>query len=102
MTITDQITEINEVKICAYDDGKSFVHCGRRLAFSESESSVVDSISYDSINASLRIVFRTGRTYDYSNISPATFGLLASAASVGSVVNDLVVRGILKEAVRIA
>ena len=97
----DTITDVVEVGATVYDDG-SFARCGRRIAFSEQESSVVDSMSYDSVNAALRITFRTGRIYDYKDIAPGTFGALAAAQSVGSTINELVRAGVLKDGERVA
>lgn len=47
------------------------------------ESSNIERIGYDSNSSTLRIEFKSNRTYDYSNVPEGVFNELRSASSVG-------------------
>lgn len=48
------------------------------------DSSNIERIGYDSNSSTLRIEFKSNRTYDYSNVPENVFNELRSASSVGS------------------
>lgn len=48
------------------------------------DSSNIERIGYDSNSSTLRIEFKSNRTYDYSNVPENVFNELRSATSVGS------------------
>lgn len=48
------------------------------------DSSTIERIGYDSNSSTLRIEFKSNRTYDYSNVPESVFDELRSASSVGS------------------
>lgn len=50
----------------------------------ECASSNVASVSYRGGDSALRVVFKSGATFDYLNVEPATWRALRDAASVGS------------------
>lgn len=47
------------------------------------DSSNIERIGYDSNSSTLRIEFKSNRTYDYSNVPENVFNELRSAPSVG-------------------
>ena len=47
------------------------------------DSSHIERIGYDSNSSTLRIEFKSNRTYDYSNVPENVFNELRSASSVG-------------------
>jgi hypothetical protein len=48
------------------------------------DSSTIERIGYDSNSSTLRIEFKSNRTYDYSNVPESVFDELKSASSAGS------------------
>ena len=48
------------------------------------DSSNIERIGYDSNSSTLRIEFKSNRTYDYFNVPENVFNELISASSVGS------------------
>jgi hypothetical protein len=48
------------------------------------DSSNIERIGYDSNSSTLRIEFKSNRTYDYSNVPENVFSALRHASSVGS------------------
>lgn len=48
------------------------------------DSSNIERIGYDSNSGTLRIEFKSNRTYDYFNVPENVFNELRSASSVGS------------------
>ena len=48
------------------------------------DSSNIERIGYDTNSSTLRIEFKSNRTYDYSNVPENVFNELRSASSVGS------------------
>jgi hypothetical protein len=48
------------------------------------DSSNIERIGYDHNSNTLRIEFKSSRTYDYSNVPENVFNELKSASSVGS------------------
>ncbi len=47
-------------------------------------SGIIDAMGHDAQSRTLRVKFKGGRTYDYSDVSPEMFSLLQGASSVGS------------------
>jgi len=47
------------------------------------DSSNIERIGYDSSSSTLRIEFKSNRTYDYSNVPENVFNELRQASSVG-------------------
>ena len=47
------------------------------------DSSNIERIGYDSNSGTLRIEFKSNRTYDYSNVPENVFNELRNASSVG-------------------
>ncbi|SDO22059.1 KTSC domain-containing protein [Polaromonas sp. JS666] len=48
------------------------------------DSSTIERIGYDPNSSTLRIEFKSNRTYDYFNVPENVFNELRSASSVGS------------------
>ena len=48
------------------------------------DSSNIERIGYDSNSSTLRIEFKSNRTYDYSNVPENIFNEFRDASSVGS------------------
>ncbi len=48
------------------------------------DSSNIERIGYDSNSSTLRIEFKSNRTYDYTNVPEKIFNELRNASSVGS------------------
>ncbi len=48
------------------------------------DSSNIERIGYDSNSSTLRVEFKSNRTYDYFNVPENVFNELRSASSVGS------------------
>lgn len=48
------------------------------------DSSNIERIGYDPNSSTLRVEFKSNRTYDYSNVPENVFNELRNASSVGS------------------
>ena len=48
------------------------------------DSSNIERIGYDANSNTLRVEFKSNRTYDYSNVPESVYNDLKSASSVGS------------------
>jgi hypothetical protein len=48
------------------------------------DSTNIERIGYDSNSNTLRIEFKSNRTYDYSNVPESVFTELRNASSIGS------------------
>jgi hypothetical protein len=51
------------------------------------ESSNLDRVGYDTDTKTLRVLFKNGRTYDYTGVPAVMFGQLLAAESVGKFLN---------------
>lgn len=47
------------------------------------DSQNVEAVGYDTAARTLRVMFKGGRTYDYSQVSAERFAALVSAPSIG-------------------
>jgi len=51
-------------------------------------SSVVAAIQYDADSATLRIIFVSGKVYDYKGVPPEEYAAMRSAGSKGRYLNE--------------
>ena len=53
-------------------------------------SSNIDQIGYDASKKVLRVVFKSGKVYDYSNVDEQTYNSLQLSSSKGQYFNNII------------